>query len=79
MRVLDVDLKLLRVFETVIAHKSFSGAQTELNLSAASISGYISALEERLGTKLCRRGRAGITTSTRWKPPGPVIAARAGS
>ena len=60
MRVLDVDLKLLRVFETVIAHKSFSGAQTELNLSAASISGYISALEERLGTKLCRRGRAGF-------------------
>lgn len=60
MRVLDIDLKLLRVFETVVAFKGFSGAQTELNLSAASISGYISALEERLGTKLCQRGRAGF-------------------
>jgi LysR family transcriptional regulator, transcriptional activator for bauABCD operon len=60
MRVLDVDLKLLRVFQTVVAYKSFSGAQTELNLSAASISGYISALEERMGTKLCQRGRAGF-------------------
>jgi DNA-binding transcriptional LysR family regulator len=60
MRVLDIDLKLLRVFDTVVAFKGFSGAQTELNLSAASLSGYISALEERLGTKLCRRGRAGF-------------------
>lgn len=60
MRVLDVDLKLLRVFETVVAHKGFAAAQTELNLSAASISGYISALEERLGTRLCQRGRAGF-------------------
>lgn len=60
MRVRDVDLKLLRVFETVVAYKGFSGAQAELNLSAASISGYISALEERLGTKLCQRGRAGF-------------------
>jgi DNA-binding transcriptional LysR family regulator len=60
VRVLDVDIKLLRVFQTVVAHKGFAAAQTELNLSAASISGYISALEERLGTKLCQRGRAGF-------------------
>lgn len=60
MRVRDVDIKLLRVFETVVAYKGFSAAQTELNLSAGSISGHIAALEERLGTKLCQRGRAGF-------------------
>jgi DNA-binding transcriptional LysR family regulator len=60
MRVLDIDLKLLRVFDAVVAFKGFAGAQTELNLSAASLSGYISALEERVGAKLCRRGRAGF-------------------
>ena len=44
-RVADADLRLLRIFATVVECKGFAVAQTELNLSASSISGYISALE----------------------------------
>lgn len=60
-RISDVDLRLLRVFATVVDCKGFAGAQAELSLSAASISGYIAALEQRLGMRLCNRGRAGFS------------------
>lgn len=60
-RVADVDLRLLRIFATVVEGKGFAVAQAELNLSASSISGYISALEQRLGVRLCTRGRAGFS------------------
>lgn len=56
----DVDLKLLRVFASVARHRGFSAAQTELNIGQSTISGYIAKLEDRLGTKLCKRGRAGF-------------------
>jgi LysR family transcriptional regulator, transcriptional activator for bauABCD operon len=59
-RLADADLRLLRVFATVVACRGFAAAQSELNLSASSISGYVTALEQRLGVKLCRRGRAGF-------------------
>lgn len=60
-RVADADLRLLRIFATVVESKGFAVAQAELNLSASSISGYISALEQRLGVRLCTRGRAGFS------------------
>ena len=60
-RVADADLRLLRIFATVVECKGFAVAQAELNLSASSISGYISALEQRLGVRLCTRGRAGFS------------------
>ncbi|HXV24364.1 MAG TPA: LysR family transcriptional regulator [Alphaproteobacteria bacterium] len=60
-RVADADLRLLRIFATVVEAKGFAVAQAELNLSASSISGYISALEQRLGVRLCSRGRAGFS------------------
>ena len=56
----DVDLKLLRVFVSVARNRGFSAAQTELNIGQSTISGYISKLEDRLGIKLCKRGRAGF-------------------
>jgi DNA-binding transcriptional LysR family regulator len=59
-RVSDADLRLLRIFSTVAESKGFTAAQAALNLSASSISGYISALEQRLGVRLCSRGRAGF-------------------
>ncbi len=62
-RVSDADLRLLRVFATVVECKGFAGAQAELSLSAPSVSGYITALEERLGVRLCSRGRAGFALS----------------
>jgi DNA-binding transcriptional LysR family regulator len=59
-RVSDADLRLLRIFATVADSKGFSGAQAALNLSLSSISGYVTALERRLGVRLCSRGRAGF-------------------
>ena len=59
-RVSDADLRLLRIFATVVACKGFAAAQAELNLSAPSISSYIAALEQRLGVRLCSRGRSGF-------------------
>jgi LysR family transcriptional regulator, transcriptional activator for bauABCD operon len=59
-RVSDADFRLLRIFSTVVEAKSFAAAQAELNLSASSISSYVTALEQRLGVRLCSRGRAGF-------------------
>ena len=59
-RISDADLRLLRIFATVVECRGFAAAQAELNLSAPSISGYVAALEERLGVRLCTRGRAGF-------------------
>ena len=55
-----VDLRLLRVFATVVEVRGFTAAQTVLNVSASTISNQIAALETRLGVKLCQRGRAGF-------------------
>ncbi|MCC2662460.1 MAG: LysR family transcriptional regulator [Geminicoccaceae bacterium] len=59
-RVSDADLRLLRIFATVVDCKGFAAAQADLNLSAPSISSYIAALEQRLGVRLCSRGRSGF-------------------
>lgn len=59
-RVSDADLRLLRIFATVVDCKGFAAAQAELNLSPPSISSYIAALEQRLGVRLCNRGRGGF-------------------
>ena len=59
-RVSDADLRLLRIFTTVVDCNGFAAAQTELNLSAPSISSYIATLEQRLGVRLCNRGRGGF-------------------
>jgi len=55
-----VDLRLLRVFATVVEARGFAAAQTILNVSGSTISNQITALETRLGVKLCQRGRAGF-------------------
>ena len=54
------DLKLIRIFLRVVDAGGLSAAQSELNLALSSISERISALEERFGLKLCRRGRGGF-------------------
>jgi LysR family transcriptional regulator, transcriptional activator for bauABCD operon len=59
-RVSDADLRLLRIFAAVVESKGFAAAQADLNLSAPSISSYIAALEQRLGIRLCSRGRSGF-------------------
>jgi len=56
----DVDLRLLRVFASVVQHGGFSAAQSALGMRQATISTHMRHLEERLGLRLCTRGRGGF-------------------
>jgi DNA-binding transcriptional LysR family regulator len=56
----DVDLRLLRVFRTVVEQGGFAPAEVVLGKSKSAISLDITAIEERLGARLCTRGRGGF-------------------
>ena len=61
MRRLDtIDLRLLRVFATLAEAGGFADAQVALNLSASTLSTHLAALERKLGSRLCERGRGGF-------------------
>jgi DNA-binding transcriptional LysR family regulator len=60
MKISGNDLTTLRVFETVCRHGGFAAAQKELDISLSTISNHIRALEDRLGVKVCYRGREGF-------------------
>ena len=57
----NIDIRLLRVFLTVVESGGLSQAQEPLNIALSSISTYIQDLETRLGLKLCNRGRGGFS------------------
>ena len=57
---LDLDLKLLRIFQAVIRHSGFTAAQSALGMTQATISSHMKLLEQRLGVRLCERGRGGF-------------------
>ena len=59
-RLNEADLRLLRIFRTVVECGGFSPAEAELNISRAAISQHMAELEQRLGLILCQRGRAGF-------------------
>lgn len=65
MQVAQSDLRSLAVFRAVVEHGSFLGAQVALGLSQSSVSFHMKALEERLGFRLCQRGRAGFELTDR--------------
>ncbi|WP_439814292.1 LysR family transcriptional regulator [Zavarzinia sp. CC-PAN008] len=56
----DADLRLLRVFRTVVEQGGFGPAEVALDKSKSAISLDIAQLEGRLGMRLCTRGRAGF-------------------
>lgn len=56
----EVDIKRLRIFMTIVECGGFIQAQNELGLSASTISVRISELEDKLGLRLCQRGRGGF-------------------
>jgi DNA-binding transcriptional LysR family regulator len=60
MRLNGSDITSLNVFRVVAEHGSFVRAQYSLNMSQSSVSQHIVKLEEKLGFKLCSRGRAGF-------------------
>lgn len=62
-RVSDVDIRLLRVFHSVVACGGVSAAELELNIGRSTISRHLTDLETRLGVKLCDRGPAGFALS----------------
>ncbi|MDC1510275.1 LysR family transcriptional regulator, partial [Oceanospirillaceae bacterium] len=62
-RLSDIDLRLLRIYKTVVEAGGFAAAEVELNISRAAISMAMSDLETRLGLRLCQRGRAGFSVT----------------
>lgn len=56
----DMDLRLLRVFRTVVDCGGMAAAELELNIGTSTVSRHVKDLETRLGLVLCRRGRAGF-------------------
>lgn len=66
-RVSDIDLRLLRVFRSVVACGGVSAAELELNIGRSTISRHLTDLEVRLGVKLCNRGPAGFSLTSEGK------------
>lgn len=66
-RVTDVDLRLLRIFQTVVNCGGLSAAEIDLGIGRSTISTHIAELEARLGTRLCQRGRSGFALTARGK------------
>jgi DNA-binding transcriptional LysR family regulator len=56
----DMDIRLLRVFKSVVECGGMAAAELELNIGGSTVSRHIKDLETRLGLTLCRRGRAGF-------------------
>ena len=59
-RLLDVDLRLIRIFRAIVESQGLAGAELVLDLSPSRISAGLAELEARLGVRLCRRGRSGF-------------------
>lgn len=57
----NIDLRILRIFKTVVDCSGFTAAEVELNISRPAISIAISDLEKRLDLTLCLRGRTGFS------------------
>lgn len=58
--ILDLDLRLIRLFLGVVDAGGISAAQATLNLGQSTISTHLATLEARLGFRLCERGRSGF-------------------
>ena len=59
-QVSDMDLRLLKVFRSVVECGGMAAAELELNIGTSTVSRHIKDLETRLSLVLGRRGRAGF-------------------
>ncbi|MDR5900172.1 LysR family transcriptional regulator [Halomonas vilamensis] len=66
-QVSDYDIRLIRIFQTVVECGGFTAAETTLGISRSAISQYMKDLEERLGFSLCQRGRGGFSLTEEGK------------
>ncbi|TCM62813.1 DNA-binding transcriptional LysR family regulator [Acinetobacter calcoaceticus] len=62
-QVADFDIKLLKIFKVVCESGSFTAAESVLGMSRSAISLHMADLENRLGMRLCQRGRAGFAVT----------------
>jgi len=60
----DVDLRLLRIFSTIVECGGITAAEAVLNMANSTLSTHLSTLEEHLQLKLCQRGRAGFSLTS---------------
>jgi len=63
--VFDFDLRLIRLFLSVVDAGGITAAQATLNLGQSTISTHLATLEARLGFRLCERGRSGFRLTPR--------------
>ena len=58
--VTEYDLRLLRIFSSVVEYGGFAAAELALGITRSTISVHMSNLETRMKLILCRRGRGGF-------------------
>ena len=58
-QVSDFDVRLLKLFRSVVECGGFAAAEGALGIGRSAISQQMADLEQRLGLRLCQRGRAG--------------------
>jgi DNA-binding transcriptional LysR family regulator len=59
----DVDIRLLRIFKSVVECRGFAAAEETLGVGRSTISKHVADLEERLSIRLCERGRSGFSVT----------------
>lgn len=59
--VTEYDLRLLRIFVSVVEHGGFAAAEKAVGVTRSTISVHMSNLETRMKLKLCLRGRGGFS------------------
>ncbi|WP_250517211.1 LysR family transcriptional regulator [Caballeronia sp. INDeC2] len=61
----DLDLRLVRVFLAVVDARGITAAEATLGVRQSTISSQLSALEARMGFRLCERGRGGFRLTSK--------------
>jgi DNA-binding transcriptional LysR family regulator len=69
----DADIRLLRIFCVVVASGGLSAATGELQADLSTVSRYVKELEDKVGARLCNRGRSGFSLT----PQGLLVHAAA--
>jgi DNA-binding transcriptional LysR family regulator len=62
--VTEYDLRLLKVFVSVVENQGFSSAANALGITRSTVSVHMSNLETRMGLTLCNRGRSGFSLTS---------------
>ena len=61
----DIDLRILKVFCSVVENGGVSAAEVSLGVSRSTIGTHLKELENRLGYIVCHRGRSGFRLTSK--------------